>query len=363
MKKTFCMKWLLMVLWSPMSFGIEQFCLHPNESGVEVLMIKNIGSKEALRAIGSIMESGDVTAYDMNEKPDQYFIETQLFPQGCMLLKKDETQTLTVNGKKGHWIPFVVIDSESFTSQYGLLPESELAKGMLQSARSKFSTQDIINYSTDPKAVVVYVVCPQDRTELCTLRIKHQNQWVTHNGKPFELKVLARSRREKGNFEKSFRLTKGGDTPQGIYHLWGTLFTEDRKFGKVPRIDIDGMQPPINFQHADSPNFTRIVPKEAFLDYWIHEFPLAFTLGRYLFRIHDNSVDPKFPDTYTTPETQKTFRASEGCINTGTDMEVLLKILSDLNVLTKEQIKNKKPYGRLENKNIQNSFLVVIDEP
>lgn len=353
---------LILGAWPFMSFGVEKFYLNNPEDTIDTIMIRNIGSKDALRAIGVMMEEGVIRTHRNNDSNEKYFIEETFVPSALTYLKPDETLTLSVNGKSGTYIPFVSIDKENFTAQYGIANVKELTKGRFTSNDRTISVDDILGFDTDPNTTVLYVTCPKDRNELCSLKIKHKGQWYKENSEIFELPVLARSRRERGKQDKSFRLLKDGDTPQGIYHLWGTLFTVDRKFGAVPRIDIDGMQPPINFQHAHSPNYTRIVPKETFRDYWVHEFPLAFSLGRYLFRIHDNSVDPLFPDTYTTPDTNQTFRASAGCINTGTQMEKLLRVLVKLDVLTKEQIQNNKPYGRIEAPNIQNSFLVVIDE-
>lgn len=346
------------------SYGVEKFCLTMAEEKARVLMIRNAGSKDALRNIGQMMEQSSITAFDTKNKPDQYFIWEDLTHPQCVYIKPDEVINLKVNGEETSLVPFVSVDPQSMTSSYGLAPASELVKGTYQQVTRQTSTEQILSYDVDPKATVVYVTCPQDRNELCSLRIKHKGKWhVDKNGAPFELKVLARSRRERGAPNKSQRLIKDGDTPQGIYHLWGTMFTEHRKFGAVPRIDIDGMQPPLNFEHAHSPNFTRVVPRQVFQDYWVHEFPLSFALGRYLFRIHDNSVDPDFPDTYTTPKTQKTFRASAGCINTGSNMDILLSTLQKMGVVDKKQISTQKRYGRLEIQNVQDAFLIVLDEP
>ncbi|MCB0273012.1 MAG: hypothetical protein KDD46_08355 [Bdellovibrionales bacterium] len=345
-----------------MGLGVEKFCLHQDVSHLEAIMIRNAGSKDALREIGLQMEKGEIQTFTDNNSPEKYFIVEQIQTKDCLYLKSDESMMLKVNNKIQKFIPFVMIQPKNLTAEYGLLLASELSKGALSNVNQSISSHDIVEYSKDDKATIIYVVCPPDRNELCTLTIKHRGQWYKENGKVFEMKVLARSRRERGDQNKSQRLRKDGDTPQGIYHLWGTLYTQDFKFGAQPRIDIDGMQPPLAFKHVHSANLLRIIPKEAFIDYWLHEFSLAFALGRYLLRIHDNSVDPQFPDTYTTPQTQQIFRASAGCINTGNQMKKLLQILQSFDVVSKKQTSTKNFYGRLDSPNLQNSFLVVIDQ-
>jgi hypothetical protein len=244
---------------------------------------------------------------------------------------------------------------------YGLIQAEVLATLSSKPWTRKVSQQTIWQRDIDPELTVLYVACPPDRNELCELTIKHQNQWLMDGKKPFRMQVLARSRREKTPTDDSYRSIKDSDTPQGIYYLWGTFFTQARQFGRVPRIDIDGMQPPLNFQQQTSPKLLNLVPKESLTDYWLHEFPLAYVLGRYLLRIHDNSVDPDYPDTYVTPQTGQSFRASAGCINTGDQMQRLLDVFVDLKLITKKQASNQKEYGRAEWPSLGKVMMIIMD--
>ncbi|MCB1197223.1 MAG: hypothetical protein KDK51_02550 [Deltaproteobacteria bacterium] len=334
--------------------GAEKFCLTQK---ADVIMMKNIGNLQALQNVGSAMESATIETTS-----DGYFVPASLPVSTCIHLNQNEATELTINQQSKMYIPFVQIDVKNLRSQYGLLSAGDLSKGTLSPATRNISTEDILQYKVDPKATILYAICPPDRSEVCTLKIKHAGKWVQDNGQDFSMQVLARSRRERGDAAKSQRLLKDGDTPQGIYQLWGSLFTTDKKFGAYPRIDIDGMRPPMYFEKTDLQNFTRVVPQAVFADYWIHEFAMAHALGRYLFRIHDNSVDPNFPNTYTTPITKKIFRASAGCLNTGDQIHKLLTVLHKLGIFSQKQIQNNQPYGRLPSLDPQNTFLVVIDQ-
>jgi hypothetical protein len=203
------------------------------------------------------------------------------------------------------------------------------------------------------------------------LRVKKDGKWLkdTKTQRIFDLPVLARSKRKTNPSNVSYRVPTGSDTPQGIYYLWASMFTENPLFGGVPRIDIDAATPPINSYpyNINSYLLSELVPDSSLNDYWINEWPLAYKLGRVFLRIHANTLDENDPFNYKTPITQLSFRASDGCINVGKNMMPLLEKLMEHGVFSKENIvktegANPNSLGWKVSGQLGRAFLILKDE-
>lgn len=333
----------------------KTFKPHPRHPPIKLLMLDYTPSKDNLIAMGDIMESESI--------PDApLFFNAEPLTQGHLLMMNlNEVRSLNVNGNTQSFIPFVQLGPDQTRTRYGLMPTDAFTHGSTRPPHKHVPTETILTHPLPKLSVVLYACFPKDRNELGTLRVKFDNQWVMKKNRVFELPILGRSRRERFDSNLSARLTKDGDTPQGIYQIHGTFFTVDKKFGTAPRIDIDGMKPPLNLFGNNPKAFSELVPAKSFFDYWVHEFPMAYMLGRYLLRMHDNSVDPNFPNTYTTPVTQKTYRATAGCINFGKNIGELLQLLADLDVLDPCHLNTSNYYGRLNIINKRSCHLIVLD--
>jgi|GEM_PF-4770536 len=322
---------------------------------IDLLMLDYEPTKKNLIEMGKLME--DLTV----PKGHPFFSHHTLRAGQVLTLKPNQELQIFYNGVQQAFTPFVEIDAEAERAQYGLLPSAALNHGRLNPLKQAVDTQMILDHATPEDIVFLYACLPHDRNQMGMLKVKFNGQWLHKKNSLYQWPVLGRSRRERFDPKVSLRLAKDGDTPQGIYQVHGTFFTDDKKFGAVPRIDIDGMKKPLNLEEPDLTLFSQLVPRLCFNDFWTHEFVLSYLLGRYLFRIHDNNLDPKLPNTYTPPNTKLDLRPTAGCINTVESMHTLLKTLCDLDVLSHEHIDTSAFYGRLSTEGQRPCYLIVLD--
>ncbi|CAK8716871.1 hypothetical protein KKHLCK_06010 [Candidatus Electrothrix laxa] len=220
-------------------------------------------------------------------------------------------------------------------------------------------TDVIINAETDPDLVLIYIICPSDRNTPCDLTVKQNGKWLLDKniGKQFHLPVLARSERSRKQNGKrdgrhygrqdvkptgiSRRIHINNDTPQGIYTIWGTVTGGgDSPWFRTARIDLDAALPPINAQPYALNSFllSRIIPAEALDDYWVNEWPLAYSLGRIALRIAPGDFEAQQPRSQQLGVGNTLFHPTHGCINTGDQQGQLLQVLIEAGILRQEDI-------------------------
>jgi len=140
--------------------------------------------------------------------------------------------------------------------------------------------------------------------------------------------------RNYGNPELSLRTHINSDTPQGIYYVWGSVV--GRKKAYLPRVDLDAASTPINGHKYNINSYTlsQIVPDDALDDYWINEWPLAYSLGRVNLRIASSAHE----EQEMQKETDSALAPTNGCLNAGKNQKNLLDILIAAGVLDKDDI-------------------------
>jgi hypothetical protein len=231
-------------------------------------------------------------------------------------------------------IPVVMLKKSDKSRTYGFIENSNLSS-MTEMPHQELHEKELLKHKVPNDVIVVYVICDKDRNELCEVSLRKGEKWILHNKKRNTLSVLARSRREnRKDPSKSHRVLVNGDTPQGIYYLWASMYSDNPVFGNIHRIDLDGSQPPIN-SYAYEINkliLDMLIPAKAHNDYWLQEWALAYNLGRNSLRFHDNSLDPNKPDNFIPQNSEISFRSTDGCINTSRSMEKILTLLTQLGV-------------------------------
>ncbi|MCI5147210.1 MAG: hypothetical protein D3923_17210, partial [Candidatus Electrothrix sp. AR3] len=105
------------------------------------------------------------------------------------------------------------------------------------------------------------------------------------------------------------------------------------------RIDLDAALPPLNAQPYNINSFilSQLVPKSALDDYWINEWPLAYSLGRIFLRIASNGYESQQKEAIEL-RFEQTYNSTHGCINSGNYHEKLLHILLQADVISPEQV-------------------------
>ncbi len=258
---------------------------------------------------------------------------------------------ITTREEKSLLVPIVLYKAIDQSRQYGLIRERDY-KHLNKIEFQLGSHLDLINFPLPHDLTVLYVLCESSREKPCELRIKKGKKWISKN-----ITVFARSRRENpfGNKDSSFRIGINGDTPQGVYHLWATLFTENPAFGNIHRLDMDATFPPLNGHAYEINNFLleKLAPKSMHKEYWIQEWPLAFNLGRNHIRLHDNNTN------------YQEVRQTDGCINTNRTMDSIIKILLKHKIISKDSMDAIDKPERLNWKVIQELgkvFVIVKDK-
>ena len=272
----------------------------------------------------------------------------------CLLVNPDETMLLDVyeelpSGLRrkmaaSHFLPAVYYAHQDNSKHYGLLEQSQLPQLTAASNHHESSTDAIINYakSLPDDLFLLCITCPADRNSLCDLRIRNNGAWLKEaaTGKMLTLKVLARSQRENNTSGKSRRTHINSDTPQGLYYIWGAVTGGGTSaWHRLARIDLDAALPPINSQpyNINSYLLSKIVPDAALDDYWLNEWPLAYSLGRVFLRIAPGDFEAQENKTAAVSG----YNATEGCINTGSNHELLLKIMVAAGIFSEDEVFDK----------------------
>jgi hypothetical protein len=367
---------LLIVLLSSVSFAAAERRCVTSATAAKVLLSSNIDGFQSLVQINKVLqpaganpETPTILVRDKNDGVDVQFMNYQLTVGDCVLgnpieqrslyvagdtrLRQDTTESLfdalvrfaiefkNIFQSRQLQIlqPVVLFRKSDDAKLFGYVLATEYA-ALTTSESKELTPEGLLDYTpAHQDLTLLYLLCPKTRDEVCTLSFKHKGKWVEKNGRRLEFKVLARSQRNE-NPTTSYRITSGGDTPQGIYYLWASMYTESLSFGGVPRVDLDASQLPVNAMpyNLNSLVLDQIVPQSALNDYWLNEYPLAFKLGRNNLRLHDDTLDPQRPPTYTTPETKLSFRPTAGCINAGHQITQILAVLTELGVFKAEDL-------------------------
>ncbi|MCI5159277.1 MAG: hypothetical protein D3906_12760, partial [Candidatus Electrothrix sp. AUS1_2] len=293
---------------------IRKFCAPeiPSSQTLQIFLPSNINSQQAALERNTTLQEGKIL-YSAKEGNALFHI-SRIGQGDCVLVNLQEAMPLAAEDaapasgpgvrekvEKTHFFPAVLFVHRSKSKQYGLIAEKVLRR--LQPVRKKkeTATELIANAETDPDLFLIYVLCPADRSTPCDLTIKRNGKWLLdgNSGKQFRLSVLARSIRSSSPGKAvSRRIRINHDTPQGIYTIWGAVTGGgDSSWFQTARIDLDAAMPPINAQPypINSFLFSRIVPESALDDYWINEWPLAYSLGRIALRIAPGDFEARQP--------------------------------------------------------------------
>ncbi len=282
-----------------------------------------------------------------NTDPNALFRKEPISVGDCFLVNLQELTSLDVyeeldqqSGRKvtrATFLPAVHYLHKDKSKQYGLLEQSILHQLTLAKDHHESRTNAIVNYTTSGQKdlFLIYITCPAERNSLCDLKIKENGAWLKdpETGNALNLKVLARSQRANSNPELSQRTVINSDTPQGIYYIWGAVIGGDNSaWSQLARIDLDAALPPINGQpyNINSYLLSQIVPDRALDDYWLNEWPLAYSLGRVFLRIAPGGLEVQSGN--------KKYNATEGCINTGDNQEKLLKIMVQAGIFAQQEV-------------------------
>lgn len=380
---------------------IRRYCVPAtmvDDSLPRFLRSVNIDSQAAALALHELAQKREIRVYGDNTGPEIQFVEEPLEPSDCLLLNWEERGELNVKIDQdsmrrksrrpfhrkvdvSKWrrpqgdqalVPAILFRSRDASRHFGLIsPESVLTLSLDRKHKETPVSRVTQFRPRHGDLVILYVACPPDRVGTCRLTIRNGRNWVTdrETGKRLEFPVLARSRAPSEEPETGRRISHAGDTPQGIYYLWGTLFTEDKAFGKLPRLDLDAAYPPLNAHpyEVNSYVLSEILPKEAWDDYWAHEWALAYKLGRLHLRIHANpEAEPK-GEAATSRMAKEELSQTQGCLNAGKHMKPLLQALVSIGVLTKAQVERPEPLdsptlGWRVSPRLGQAFVVVKDE-
>ncbi|MCB0403516.1 MAG: hypothetical protein KDD51_01935 [Bdellovibrionales bacterium] len=336
--------------------------LHALVSSTTPLPIHARNSGPSVNLVLNKIHSGDCVQYEPQEAAE---FSLQFSEEGNLFKSLGKIFGVGNSIQKPKLVPVVYWKKQDESRHFGLMDLKNL-ETLHDVTTRETPIKELLAYPTDKRFTVLYVLCPKDRKAVCHLEIRHKGKWVNDpkSGKRLRYPVLGRSNR---NGDLSQRILFGGDTPQGIYYLWGTMFTADPVFGNEPRIDLDANMPPVNsyVYELNSPVLDGLVPESARKDYWIHEWPLAYKLGRSYLRIHTN---PEIMGKKSAAVAQEDslFNPTQGCLNAGPSMKGLLETLVRLGIVRKDQIHTPEPatsptLGWKVIPKIGNVFLIVRD--
>ena len=263
---------------------------------------------------------------------------------------KRRAVTQRPSGGKQSYLPVVLFVQRNRSKLYGLIKQSSLQHLRPAPQPKETPTQQILNHATDPDLFLIYITCPAARNGLCDLRIKEQGRWLRDpaTGQLFTIPVLARARRDQGGRPSTIisrRTHINSDTPQGIYAIWGTVIDGGNStWHLTPRIDLDAALPPVNGQPYNINSFllSKLIPDEAFDDYWVNEWPLAYSLGRIALRIAPGIFEAQQQNPIELQFGEKTYNPTHGCINTGDKQEKLVQALVRAGVFAQEPLVTNK---------------------
>lgn len=288
------------------------------------------------------LDPSNIFIYDVLKKGDEVFFKEE--ESNLFTITSDKKIYLT----KGHrnLVPFVGYSSLDDKKFFGLAEIKSLKKSCLFSLDTKdLEVKNLLNVDLGP-LTVIYVLCPPNRDSFCKLYIKHGSNFLRDdNDNVLALDVLAKS--NYVDLANTKRIANSQDTPQGIYVVWGTMYSSQKDFGLVPRINIDGygigannIMSTLSYPYnIFSPLIDNIVPVEFQKSYWINELPLAQSMGRVAFRMHANRQNKLDVTKYLLSPSGEKFYRTEGCINLGSNMEFLLNSLIRIDALDRNYSK------------------------
>ncbi len=344
--------WVMLAVSSQLMGAPERACLPPGAAPVKIALSVNIDSAIPAMALNKAMQERKLRVAEKNDAPETQFLASEILPGDCLFFNRAETEKLLQGISEREMTPAILFKSSDGSKQFGLVDTASLSALVPDKKHREARTPALLAYrGKHQDLTVVYVTCPSSREKPCRLKIRKNGKWIA-----FERPVLARSRR--GSREPSRRISIGGDTPQGIYYLWATMFTSGNAYGGLPRIVLDAATPPPNSYPYEINSYvlSELVPDSARDDYWVNEAALAFRLGRISLRIHSSS--PEARDA-------KSFEQTEGCISAGDGMRPLLEKLVALGALAPDTLKTKpdpSTRGWKVSPAIGRAFVVVKDE-
>jgi len=307
---------ILLILALP-ALGAERRCL-TTAAPLPWIQSVNSDSQSAARRLNEQLPKIKIS--DENTGPEVMFVRKMMARGDCVLTRPGETQTLKVEGKGDtSLVPIVFLRKKDAAKHFGFITPDDYAKLQTDPTYEELTAESLLNYRGRHRDLtVLYVLCPSDRLTACTLKIRHKGKWLKK-----QFKVLAKAQSRQ-------RIGLGGDTPQGIYHFWATMFENDVGFGGLPRIDLDASLPPLNAYPYEMNRYVleEMIPPAALNDYWVNEWALAYRLGRVHLRLH-GSQDPNRP--------------TEGCLNCGMKTGEILQVLVEIGALAKDQILPQPP--------------------
>jgi hypothetical protein len=344
---------------------IRKFCA-PHSSSfhpLQLFLASNIGSQQLALQRNSTLQEGKILF--SRREGDALFHMTRMEPGDCVLLNLQEAMRLApvdvssvsefFGGRNGiqraTFLPAIFFVQRDSSKHYGLIAKEALRRLRPVKKASETATEAIVNAETDPDLVLVYITCPPDRNSPCDLTVKRNGTWLLDEktGKQFHLPVLARSVRNGRPSSRTRRIWINHDTPQGIYTIWGTMIGGGvSSWFRTARIDLDAALPPINGQPYPVNSFllSRIIPEAALDDYWVNEWPLAYSLGRIALRIAPGDFEAQQTPSLQPGIGNTMFHPTHGCINTGDQQEQLLRVLIEAGVFRQEDVVN--PSGNSE---------------
>lgn len=340
---------------------IRKFCARQSSASqpLQLFLASNIGSQQAALQRNSTLQEGKILF--STKEDDALFHTTRIAAGDCVLVNLQEAMQFRAVAVSAHqdltplnqqerltFFPAVFFAHKSKAKHYGLIAEKILRRLRPVKKARETATDAIINTETDPDLFLMYILCPADRNSPCDLTVKQNGTWLRDKktGEQMHLPVLARSVRNGRTDNISRRIRINHDTPQGIYTIWGAVTGGgDSSWFGTARIDLDAALPPINGQPYPVNSFflSRIIPEAALDDYWVNEWPLAYSLGRIALRIAPGDFETqqprsRQPGSGNTNTLNPLFHPTHGCINTGNQQEQLLQILIEAGVFRKEDV-------------------------
>jgi len=372
-------RFLLLCLLLPFgSHAEEKRCaVDPVPAAGSLLIVNNVNGGNSSDWMNERIREGEIRVETDPKVLTPHFREIDWQAGDCIWYRKAERFTASLRrpwfgGKIGRtlprWgsptevIPVVYRNARDHSRHYGVVAAKTLPELKAAPYREgEWSALEAFNPPAAKDLTIVYVRCPPDRREVCRLTVRDRGQFVLDpkTKRRWEIPVLAKS----FYASETQRVAPNGDTPQGIYYVWATMISPGKRFGGQPRLDLDASLPTLNgLPYAlHSLVLDALVPPAQREDYWLHEWPLAFHFGRTGIRIHSSTHAPEREESYTTPRSGLTFRLTAGCINTGTDVFPLLRVLENggaVRIPTPGPTMAWEPTPRLGK-----VFVVVKDDP
>ncbi|RWX49872.1 hypothetical protein VT98_10026 [Candidatus Electrothrix communis] len=353
---------------------IRKFCAPQSSSSQprQLFLASNIGSQQAALQRNKTLQQGKI--FFSTREGDALFHTTRIASGDCVLVNLQEGMQLQAVAasepeEQIKFFPAVFLVRENKSKHYGLIAEKVLRRLHLVDKARETGTEAIVNAKTDPDLVLMYILCPSDRNSPCDLTVKQKGTWLfdKKTGKQFHLPVLARSIRNGKVNSGTRRIRINHDTPQGIYTIWGAVTGGgDSPWFRTARIDLDAALPPINAQPYPLNSFllSRIIPAEALDDYWVNEWPLAYSLGRIALRIAPGDFEAQQNPSLQPGLGSSLFHPTHGCINTGDQQEQLLRVLIEAGVFRQEDVAN--PSGNSDKRwsvspKLGRAFVIIKD--